>query len=510
MAKRMDHARPPDRIVDRVHDDVFTESSDTDETDLHWLGVVESEVDAAPGETNLSALVEDHETYAFTRRNQLGFADREAKGLASMPRWLPTDVADNAPRSLRDPATDGRYSLRAVLERHVDPEPRTHKLLFLNTWMLRAINLAVKIDWWTPGWLFDRLDKTKIDEWSLEQKPAIDERLVDLVANVEAAEYDIVGLCELFDPDDIARFRSEIDHNAFEIGPEARDATLIEKPIPVPGILDVELALEDVPGSGLVILTRGGDDGLPVIQDGSSGHPPAQTVFDWQGDPRRDADTFARKGVLYTEIDLGYGKIDYFVTHLFAGGSLEFVGTVLSELFGEDAGDPLPQSFFKREQLEDLFGFIDAHQVDENVTIVAGDMNITADPNDPVDLLYQELLRGMYVRGLQDVWLHRGGNQNGTKTWDESREGVTDHCSIGEDSPNYCEDYYDSTKHPEFVENDVDRIDYVFVELPHEDHSFNLDVGRPRRASFLRDTYDDLGHVSDHLGLELRLHSTPK
>jgi hypothetical protein len=57
--------------------------------------------------------------------------------------------------------------------------------------------------------------------------------------------------------------------------------------------------------------------------------------------------------------------------------------------------------------------------------------------------------------------------------------------------------------------HETERIDFVFVQRPKPSHPFVLDISRVRRRPFSRGGSAS-SHLSDHLGLDLRLIASPR
>lgn len=195
------------------------------------------------------------------------------------------------------------------------------------------------------------------------------------------------------------------------------------------------------------------------------------------------ADEWANKGWLRMEIDLGPGTLDVFLTHANASRG----STNVSD---------------RKQQLRELTDAIAQRQRDcpGHVTMAVGDFNVYSEDDE-----YEWFLERMAETcSLRDAWLTSGGKAGATRAFS--------HCSFG--PPDCACDDYESTDYGK------NRLDYVFVQDPHPEHDFQLDIGRVRRRPFPRaapcgdvdpaDLADDeYDYVSDHLGLDVELFASP-
>jgi endonuclease/exonuclease/phosphatase family metal-dependent hydrolase len=364
-------------------------------------------------------------------------------------------------------------SLGRVLARH-DPSnrSRSHRVLWYNTQLLRPFWVGV------PG------SGRTLQLGARKAGPDADHRRTEIGAAIEAIGFGIAGLCELWNDDDRIALLREI--------PRRESSTGVRTPSTSGSLPQVE----SLKGSGLVTLTRGPDSSRPhIVRD-------EHTTFTVQGEPFRDTDFYSQKGVLLTEIDLGPGHVDVYTTHLISGGGVpdgiraQFSGieAVLSQVRGGSIKE------IRGRQIHELTEFVaDTHRP-ENPALVLGDFNVEANLDD-VDAEYQRLLEAMYALGLQDTWLARGSPRGAT--YDPEQACVRD-SSAGPAGP--CEDYPADPP----ADHASHRIDYIFLEFPSPHHSFHLDIGRIRRASFWRGDDNDPAYLSDHLGLEFTLFASPR
>lgn len=425
-------------------------------------------------------------------RRLRGYDEEVNKGLAEIHRWRPSDE-------------DRKWSLRENLQRHADSQTTRHKFLWYNTWLLDV-----------------EVDRQRVP-LGLD-KPQIPERARELGARIRENQYDIVCLCEVFDPDEISLIKSTLlpggefrYSGGFEYipPPDAPTVELVRGPkarqqaIPFVGMFRT--------GSGLV--TLGIDRTITRVD---------RHEFDERGDRRRDADWRASKGVLLTEVDLGVGKIDLYSTHLFAGGDWRLPS-------GSDH-----RRSVKRAQVEELAEFVRETHDPRNVAIVTGDFNI--EPIDeirslPIGLapsredtkdrqLDEFLTAALEDVGLRDAWPKRGGNVGATHhPTDPNESRLFERCLFDTSAPSsaqYCNDYAIEVRGDRRTANANNhrRIDRLFVEDPSDAHTFNLDLTRVRRLPFWRGIGDPNAFyingdsdrpafLSDHLGLEVTLIASP-
>lgn len=422
----------------------------------------------------------------------VGLMQREDRGLSQLHRWTPGQRLAGQHRSFRRMATrHGSGSIHA-------------RLLAYNTWLIDP-------------------------PLGIEKPPDRAARVREIGRALDAGGFDIMALCEVFKKRDGEDIEEEI---SFAVD---------RKRGPGPGGLEFS--------SGLQTMVR---------------HPP----FRISGSETRvyhttggTPDSLAQKGILHTEIDLGPGRIDLFLTHMYAKGA---------------DGDHDEFSPVRELQTAELGNFIQERRKPENVVMVVGDLNVDGRKNE-----YRRLLEMMYKpsRGqipispgptitgvptpvhaqisfdfelrLHDLWLTRGSRFGATAAPGEENRPAPQYeriCLV--DDEGYCNDL--STKGPTHTETDREpgyRLDYIFIEDPKDQHSFNLDVTRVRRRPFWRGagfpkaafshieafTGPELPHVgdpldllpdgagidellerevphylSDHLGLEVTLIASPR
>ncbi|MDZ7730650.1 MAG: endonuclease/exonuclease/phosphatase family protein [Natrialbaceae archaeon] len=298
--------------------------------------------------------------------------------------------------------------------------------------------------------------------WHADPKPEMAARSREIGEACNAVGYDIVGLCEVFEQQERERILAGFDGPVeSRYGPKEDWRTLSG------GTQTI------VPNENFEIVRM------------------ATHRYQKNGLRQRDADAWASKGVLYTEIDVGPGRIDLFTTHLFAGGGLPWC---------EDSGGD--RATVRAAQIEELTAFVEAQRRPENVTVIGGDFNTTA--SRPA---YDGTIVPMMDQlGVYDAWVRHGDGHGGTN--DDAFGGG---CEIDPDAglPYPCTGP---------AEEAGRRIDYVFIEEPTDDHALELAVDRMNRVTFWRENGDPAsfytndgspGYMGDHMGLDLTLSVTP-
>lgn len=237
-------------------------------------------------------------------------------------------------------------------------------------------------------------------------------------------------------------------------------------------------------------------------------------------------DVLARKGVMLTRYDVGFGpsKLEVYNTHLNAGDSAAIY------------------------QIRELFEWYKSVHNSKNVAIITGDFNMEQFANLGGDTgEYIEVVNAIRDNHFTDLWLTRALRPEGGVPYfghtcnmdkfhadidgDGSIESVADRvCKPFGGNPNarYCEDTNTFTRKIFSADGNIqevteplwpsftgsNRIDYIFVQNPMVEHSFNVDFTRPRRLRQPRNPsdpeYDKLQFLSDHLGLEFEMILSPK
>ncbi|MFO0592885.1 MAG: endonuclease/exonuclease/phosphatase family protein [Polyangiaceae bacterium] len=362
-------------------------------------------------------------------------------------------------------------------------------------------------------------------EKSVQEKPDIDARTTEI--GDEVSSYDIVSLCEVWQKE----HRDKLLEHAWP-GDQPPLDNFNDFASPSPG--DWEHL-----GSGLLVFSRtrpfvdkdfyifnkdvvcepGAIRETGVIRNSPKG-------FDLGG--LVDTDLWSRKGIKLTLVDVGFGYLELYSTHLYSGGAgIDFLGSLLPEPTDDE------KARVRKYQIQALVSFIQRTHDEKNVAIVVGDFNVetgeranlqsclkTVGPSVSFDDWYD-------LKPFRPLSLDTGHTNRGEHT-----ETFNTHCTPYKPAPgsivlpqnaapnskNGAADYYcmdDEPPHPDGPKMDEitgERIDYVFVQRPEATHAYNLDVSRIRRRAFKR-ADDHSGteiFMSDHLGLEMTLFVNPK
>jgi len=317
---------------------------------------------------------------------------------------------------------------------------------------------------------------------SIGAKPALEARASEMGAVF--SEYDVCCLCEVFTNDSRDRIFSDLANGAWRAaaGPdESGSFTFL--------------------GSGLFFLERN----RPIVQT-------ERMIFADRGNRRKDSDAWSNKGAMLNVIDLGFGQLEVFQTHLYYGGGLPEV-PILTEQPSYDE-----RMNVWRAELAELAEFYRQHHQPQNVAVLTGDFNMSG-----VNVReYAELRRMIDSLNLHDLW-----------AWDIYRhhpsEGLTCRFTDGDESGwkrdfadecasltqpdcqgRRCEYCDDRPFMPPPVSG-VGRYDFIFVERPIPSHRYNLEVSSVLRRPFPRQTVTESeAFLSDHLGLELMLIASPR
>ncbi len=224
--------------------------------------------------------------------------------------------------------------------------------------------------------------------------------------------------------------------------------------------------------------------------------------FATRGSYLHDADALANKGVLMVEVNAeigAEGRIEVFSTHLFAGGGL---------LPGGNVDDQRRLHQIRMAQLDELVAFVQRVHRPGNIIVVAGDFNVPAiAPGYPDGdtAQYDDMMQRLSVLEVHDVWVDHGDGDGPTCAdprddfADQAHPTLPDALVAGED---------DLLVDPGFAAQ-RQRIDYVFLEAPRDDHGLRVEVDTVQRFAFPRDTdapkRERLPRLSDHVALGVRL-----
>jgi endonuclease/exonuclease/phosphatase family metal-dependent hydrolase len=310
-------------------------------------------------------------------------------------------------------------SFRNIIDRHtVGPESKEISFLFYNTWLLDGVG-------------------------GIGGKPFRSLRADLIGKEIRNSGYDIVALCEVFEE----KYQKIIKKQRFKY-----DAM---GPVWTVGNIS----------SGLYTLSK-----FPLSYK--------RRRFEEKGYP---PDSFSNKGILFTTIDLGFGKIDLYSTHLFFGISgVEDVNSLALNLN--------LRTTIQLAQLKELTEFIKETHNPKHVVIVAGDMNINPGKSRTNGGAYEkmrDLLSNITMKNgskisLEDLWKTKGGKKGGTNT-------PTQGCAFDNRLTNptsgilYCNDDTNETNE---AKNEEGRYDYIFVQKPVSSHEIIVDFSRMKRRPF--------------------------
>jgi endonuclease/exonuclease/phosphatase family metal-dependent hydrolase len=346
------------------------------------------------------------------------------------------------------------------MERHDPPARVQCRILFYNTFLVVVREFGIT--------------------WSDVGAPDRKKRARRIGRRAAQAAFDVVALCEVFEGDD----KDYIENHFKDNSPEGGAGVTIAR-----GPLSEGAAWQT---SGLFTIAS---ERFPIVARRTH-------TFENRGNALlKDADPLANKGVLQVVVDPGLdaGKLEIYSTHLFAGGGLPIsVADPAAEVLDRVAVER--RNGVRRAQLEELLDFVRDTHDDENVAVIGGDFNISAegsayDSDEPPGLLQR-----MNDHGFRDVWSIRNGTPGYTS--DIIKNPAI--CPPGRGE--YCDDLASMAGG-----GDGARIDYLFVEDQRRSAQLLLDYSRPRRRPFWWDEAEaSLPALSDHVGMELTLTLRPR
>ena len=418
----------------------------------------------------------------------------------------------------------GQGAEQEILRRHNHPDTRTHRFLHFNTFLVPGVQLGLGLngaarlalvlaqfglfagrsmarlrprDLWAElrprgaalrefaegrlSPLLGRLDPGAAGDRTLDLMASLGRRVRAVeAARMVAREYDLAALCEVFT-------KTTRDRMLQEAGKQ-RPIKHAAGPSAGPGVGRV--------GSGLL--------GLCMEQAGARRLlRAAWRPFSRHGDPMRDGDAWATKGVLLLEVALGPGKLELYSTHLLWGNDLLASDRRLLRLAAPRL-QPDRLLDLRLSQVDDLLAFYREQHEPGNMALVAGDFNLRA--HEPEQ--YAALTERMATVNMRDAWPYPGRVRPapGGETVCTSASGRISRLErLG---PMDAEGYLDDRRE---TPRGQGRVDYLFAQDPAPEHTFNLDLTRIRRRAFPRAAHDarDQRFLSDHVGLDTTLVASP-
>lgn len=347
-----------------------------------------------------------------------------------------------------------------------------------------ALFTLLKLAGWTPSKVISKATGIDLNGIRIQPKPALEARATELGAAV--AGYDLCCLCEVWTAESQQRLLDALaaagsagwQHAA---GPDGSGAWMLA-------------------GSGLYFMAKN----RPIVAT-------ERAAYSNRGARLHDSDAWSNKGMMLNVIDLGFGRLELFQTHLYYGGGIP----AMSEPSDAD------RLAVWRAELQELAAFIRAHHVPRNVAVLTGDFNM-----DGADMrIYPELRRAFDALGLRDAWawdvfehdpsdgptcrFTDGDPATWHKTFDEVcayrvQPGVTPPWQC------YCGDEVTVPPRPAKPKG-VGRYDYVFIERATAAHTYTVDISRPLRRPFPRAAATEgEAYLSDHLGVDLTIFCAPR
>lgn len=301
----------------------------------------------------------------------------------------------------------------------------------------------------------------------IENKPAIEARASEIgQAIANGAGGNIAILCEVWKEEFLS---------------------LILKPI-----RDAGISVQVVKGPQKTGEGGGLGSGLYVLGINNSIQKIASHVFQNKGTKLNDADAWAEKAVIYSRVNVGVGFIDLYSTHLHSGGDIPDLGPLNS------APSPEAKHAVRIQQCEELVDFINRTHDRKNVAILTGDFNINAHDTNR----YNELSSVMSKANLFDLWALQYGDTSlgmtNAPNGDFNKVCPMPKAAVCDEMKALPADHGGS------------RIDYIFIEAPSDQHTFNLDVTVMKRRPFKRAVpTEGEEFMSDHLGLSVGLLCSP-
>jgi len=428
--------------------------------------------------------------------------DKSLRRLGEIHRWV------NKPKNI---------SLRDMLKRHTASKS-VKKFLFYNTYLLSGVALKIGCKYGFP------LNRWTVKEKiSIGAKPDLQRRARELGEKLLKNGYDFIALCETFNDKEINEITKAWKNKNIPIsvaqGPsEVKTLSLKLSPNLIPGLVHIpsplDIACPPIPNpipipippliSGIpTIEGKTENSGLMTIAVKNTFSQVSKHAYKNKGNALQDADYWASKGVLRTVINVGFGNIELYNTHIHAGGGLE--------IEGQNSVSVEERNQVRNAQFRELRLFIQKNKDPKNIAILVGDFNRNG--SNPTDSQYLIMKKEFEKVGLEDLWLQRaydssGNIVQGSTSMDEDEDGRVS-LAKGENICDLQGDFCSDNKKQK--DTSRSRIDYIFIEKPKASHSFNLDVTRPRRVNFKRNNpREGMDYLSDHLGLAIHLIPSPK
>lgn len=344
----------------------------------------------------------------------------------------------------------------------------------------------------TPSKVITQITGIDLNGIQFSPKPALEARGSEL--GQVLSKYDICCLCEVWTQDSRDRIHHSLDAlGSFgweqATGPDESGSWILA-------------------GSGLLFLARN----RHIVKS-------ERMIYAHRGERRHDSDAWSNKGAMLNVIDLGFGQIEVFQTHLYYGDGLPEIRIPGVDIPLLSEPSPEERSQVWRDELTELAAFYRQHHQPQNVAIITGDFNMSgANVRE-----YGGVRRMMDNLNMGDLWAWDVYNHRPSKGFTcrftdgdpgQWKRDFNDVCQLvpeqlNRENPlvNSCVDLMNEVPPP----IGVGRYDYIFVENPTVSHRYNLEVSRIQRRPFPRaQETDNEAFLSDHLGLDLTLYLSPR
>jgi len=235
---------------------------------------------------------------------------------------------------------------------------------------------------------------------------------------------------------------------------------------------DSGLFKKDIGGSGLLTASKRKFAEDPVFlefhADGSIGGVFKKTVtLKLKEAAKQFVELVASKGVLRTVIGsrVPGGNIEIYSTHFTTVGNL------------------------RDNQLKELMDFVTKQHKPENVAVICGDFNMNGRAEEG-----EYLIKEMAKMGFSDVWKREYGPGPTKFSGKNAERDIADPFFAAEPVRN---------------SEEGSRLDYIFLENPTQKHGICVDAARPRRVPFPAPELHGMKHLSDHIGISVKLFIAP-